>query len=107
MTLVLHPKGPQIEPRWRDKVFIHFFALFEVIEVRNLVKIGTISAVFLSHETTLFKSSLSSYISPIKAYNRTVPEIGQKLTFVYFYYAQKRKKLIFFKIRRSNLKILI
>ena len=87
--------------------FFIFMSVLGVLQVRILVKIDTSSAVFLSHETTLFKSSLSSYIGPMKAYNRTVPEIGQKLTFVYFYYAQKRKKLIFFKICRSNLKILI
>ena len=76
MALVLHSKGTWFEPAMDQKNFISFYVILGGIEGSKTGENGTTSAVFLSQETTLFKSSLSSYISPIKANYRTVPEIG-------------------------------
>ena len=82
MALFLHSKGTRFEPALNLKLFISFYVIFGGIDGSKTGKNGPISAVFLSHENTLFKSSLSSYINPIKAINRTVPEMGQNQSFL-------------------------
>jgi hypothetical protein len=80
MALVLLARGARFEPARDLKlfllIFLSFYISFGGIEGSNSGQNGMSSAAFLSHETTLFKSSLSSYISLIKANNRTVPEMG-------------------------------
>ena len=89
----MHSKGPQIESYTHHKIFLVIF--YEILEVgvRFPFKNGHFSEAFQSHETPLFLFVSLSYICPIKDKWRRVAEMGQKITFLYVYYAKVQSKM--------------
>ena len=85
--------------------FSHFCIILGEFRVRIKVKIVSFPAAFSGYGTSFALPSLSSYAMSLKGECRTVPEQGQNLILLYFYYIQKRKKLNFFHILRVNSKI--
>ena len=85
--------------------FLYFLVRFEGSGVRTMAKNGIYTAAHGSHETSLFRSSILSYLCSIKEHWRKLAQMGQSFSFLHFYLVEKRKKLIFFKFPRANSKI--
>ena len=99
------PKAPGSSLLCDKTFFSHFYFILGEFRVRIKVKIVSFPAAFSGYGTSFALSSLLSYACPLKGECRTVPEQGQNLILLYFYYIQKRKKLNFFHILRVNSKI--
>ena len=66
-----------------------------------MFKKGHFTAAHSSYGTTLFECVFKSYDCPVKEELRTVTELGQKITFLYAYYAKTGQKIANFDLFKN------
>ena len=88
-------------PPYSYKDFLLNFFNSRAFKVRILLKNGHFSAVFSSYGTSLSECIFKSYECPVKEELRTVTELGQKITFLYVYYAKTRQKIADFDLFKN------